>query len=59
MGIYVIAITLISMATKKGIVDLYIVGISSLNLYADKNKFIPTGGVKNPSSRLAIKIIAK
>tara|TARA_Y100000031_G_C8047511_1_gene304587 strand:- start:34 stop:330 length:297 start_codon:yes stop_codon:yes gene_type:complete len=30
-----------------------------LKRYADKNKFIPMGGVKNPNSRFAIKIIAK
>ena len=25
----------------------------------DKNKFIPTGGVRNPNSRFAINIIAR
>ena len=44
---------------KNGKVDLYITGIFSSNLYADKKRFIPTGGVKYPSSKLAIKIIAK
>ena len=44
---------------KNGRVDLYITGIFSSNLYADKKRFIPTGGVKYPSSKLAIKIIAK
>ena len=29
-----------------------------LNLYADRNKFIPTGGVKKPNSKLAMKITA-
>ena len=33
--------------------------MSSLNLYADRKRFIPTGGVRKPSSRLAINIIAK
>lgn len=44
---------------KKGNVALYIVGISLLKRYADKNRLIPTGGVKKPNSRFAIKIIPK
>ena len=44
---------------KKGIVALYRTGMDLLNRQADKNKFIPIGGVKNPNSRFAIKIIAK
>ncbi len=44
---------------KKGKVALYIVGISLSNLYEDKYKFIPTGGVIYPNSKFAIKIIAK
>ena len=59
MGIYVIKATANNRTKKNGKVALYIFGISSSNLYAARNKFIPTGGVKNPNSRFAIKMIAK
>ena len=59
IGIYVINATARSLIIKNGNVAWYIFGISSSNLYAERKRFIPTGGVKNPSSRLAINIIAK